>query len=301
MAKKPKKNLLLSSLEEIKKESQEELPQEPTPAPVPVPRKETKAPAGASSLLDSLLDEVKEEARREVDEITKSLEERTAQERAAVEQEERRKKEQYDKLIQDEARRRLQMIKRKEDERRRVEQAERQREEARKEAVLVAAQQKKARKNLKVALGVVGGILATVVVLVVTGVIPLLPEEAPSVSEGAQNEETKPTKATLPPRVKEKEDPNAPVIAEAPAEPATIGIDGQGSIVLDLPERHDISKLAPKEVPQVVAEAVEVERETMSVRLARAFARTSSSSGGSSSSSGSSDGGIKIDDSIFKD
>jgi hypothetical protein len=294
--KKQKQDALLSSLAEIKLSSDEDLPREPTPPPAPAPK---TSPAPQTSLLDSLLDEVKAEAEREVQEITKTLEEKTAAERRMAEDEEQRKKEQYDKLIQDEARRRLQMIKRKEDEKRQKALELEAREARRVEGLRVQAQQKKTRKSLMVALGVVGVSLAAVVALVLTGVIPLLEEKQPP-SATPEEVATQQSQKLVPKRKKVVE-PDGPVVAEAPQEPTEFGVDGPGSVVLDLPERSDPGRFAPRTVPVPATAKVTVKEEELRTQLARAFARSTSSSGGSSSSGSSSDGGIKIDDSIFKD
>jgi hypothetical protein len=297
MAKKKQKNALLSSLEEIKQGSEEELPRVPAPEAAPAPR---SRPAPKTSLLDSLLDEVKAEADREVEEITKTLEEKTAAERKLVVEEEQRKKEQYDVLIQDEARRRLQMIKRKEDEKRnKVIEAE-QREAKRKEMARQQVQQKKTRKGLLVASGVVVVGLAAVVALVLTGVIPLLEDKTPVAEQAAEEVATKQFEKSIPVK-KQVEEYKGPPIDEPTPEPLEFVVDGPASAVLDLPERSDPSRLAPKKVPVPVAAPVPIESALMATRLAKAFARRSSSSGGSSGTSDSSSGGIKIDDSIFKD
>ena len=299
MAKKKQKNALLSSLEEIKQGNEEELPRVPAPEAAPAP---SSRPAPKSSLLDSLLDEVKADAEREVEEITKTLEEKTAAERKLVEDEELRKKEQYDVLIQDEARRRLQMIKRKEDEKRsKVVEAER-RVAKRQEMARQQAQQKKTRKGLLVASGVGVVALAALVVLVLTGVIPLLEDNTPVADSNKAEVATKQMEKSVPVK-RAAEVHNGPVIDEPTPEPVEIGVDGPASVVLDLPERTDVARLAPKKIPVPVTAPVAIQSDLMATRLARAFARRSgSSSGGSSSSSSdSSSGGIKIDDSIFKD
>lgn len=297
--KKQKTNALLSSLEEIKESSKEELPRVPTPEAAPEPRTQ---PAPKTSLLDSLLDEVKAEAEREVEEITKTLEEKTAAERKLVAEEEQRKKEQYDVLIQDEARRRLQMIKRKEDEKRNKILEAKQREAKRQAAIRLQAQQKKTRKGLLVASGIGVTALAALVALVLTGVIPLLEDRTP-VTDQTQAEAATRQLETNTPAKKVEAEYTGPVIDEPAPEPNEIGVDGPGSVVLDLPERSDPASLAPKEVPVPLAGPISIESSLLANRLAKAFSqRPSSSSGGSSDSGDSgSSGGIKIDDSIFKD
>jgi hypothetical protein len=298
MAKKKQKNALLSSLEEIKQGSLEELPREPAPEEAPAPR---SRPAPKASLLDSLLDEVKAEADREVEEITKTLEEKTAAERKLAEDEEQRKKEQYDVLIQDEARRRLQMIKRKEDEKRgKVLEAE-QLVAKRKEMERQQVQQKKTRKGLLVASGIAMVGLAAMVALVLTGVIPLLEDKTPVVEQAADEVATKQMKKSVPVE-KPVEEYKGPPIDEPSPEPPMLGVSGPASAVLDLPKRTDPALLARQDAVVTTTAPVHIESDLMATRLAKAFARSSGSSGGSSGSSDPVDsGGIKIDDSIFKD
>lgn len=299
MAKRKKSNPLLSSLEEIKKGNEEEIPSEPGAAPAARPAPETRSSSVSSGLLNSLLSEVKAEAEREVQEITRTLEEKTVQERQLRDDDERRKKDQYDKLIQEEAKRRLDLIKRKEDDKKRAEAEKRLREKQRLEAAALQVRQKKRKKVLLGVSGVGLVVAAVAVVLVMTGVIPLGNEtEENSAPEVAGKVEKKVEVKS--PKVK-KEEPKGPPIGD-PTEELALGIDGPAGEVLDIPERANFDKFrfVPKPPP---AKAPNIETGKMRVQLAKAFRRHSSSSGGSTGgSSGSTDsGGIQIDTSIFKD
>jgi len=294
------KNVLLSSLEEIKKGSEEDVPNEPQ-APLPeAPRPQSQTSALGGGLLNSLLDEVKAEADREVEEITRTLEQRSALEKEQREEEERKKKEQYDKLIQDEARRRLQVIKRKEDERKRKAADEDFRAQRQEQMRVEKERQQKRRRFLLVASGVAGVATAAVVVLVLTGVIPLLePSETPAGQEPAK---TAPSVAQNTEKKAEQEY-TGPIITEPDPEKVYTTIDGPAAAVLAIPEHSDIESLRVVD-PPVEEVKLAIRTDEMHVRLVRAFARHSSGGGGSSDSGdggSSGQGGIKIDDSIFKD
>jgi hypothetical protein len=302
MAKEEKKDLLLSSLEEIKKESLEELPAEPTPAPIaPAPAARRAATSMPSGLLDSLLSEVKAEADREVQEITRNLEERTQQEQKFKEAEQRKKKEQYDKLIQEEARRRMDLIKRREEEhRQRQEQAaakerERQAHLKKQEEVL-----QRSNRAKYIYAGIAGGAAVIAIVLVATGVIPLWPEEPPKKAEQAAAPAAKPQ----PLRRLIEEDNGEPAILDA--ESASLTMDGPAVAVLALPDRRKLEELSKPRPPALKAAGMDIDESELRGLLAKGLSHLPNLEGGgqrhgSGGSSGEGGGGIKIDDSIFKD
>jgi len=299
-AKGDKSDVLLSSVQEILKESQEEIPVEPTappPAEEPTPVRQKK-PAGG--LLDALLSEVKEEAEREVQEITKTLEEKSAQEKAHVEEEEARKKAQYDKLIQEEARRRLQLIKRKEDEKKRKVEDEKLREEQKKAAAAQLVRAKKTRKVMLALAGVAGTGVVVVGVLIATGVIPLL--VTPEVQETPVTAEKAPALPVEAAKAKSGDEAiTGPVIEEALAPAPFTGIDGPAAPIIEIKARVEVDRSRVSSLPPSTQEP-EISAAQMRTELARAFSRSGSSGGHSGSSGGHEDsGGIKIDDSIFRD
>jgi hypothetical protein len=285
-------NVLLSSLEAIKKDSEaEEASGAAAPRPKPVAPEPAPAPVG---LLDSLLDEVKKEADREIQEITRSLEQKTAEVKRQQEDDERRKKEQYDRLIQEEAQRRLALIEKKEDERRRIERDAREKEERRKQAELDAAAQKKRKRSLLVASAATATLAVITAVLVLTGVIPVLDPESQILSD---------QKPAQPPMVADaaasgkKNGPDGPPIDEPEFLPPGGVVDGPAVAVLAIPEHNDLSRFRVgwAAAPRIMDVAVRTD--LMQQKLAKAFAV---SSGSGSHGSGSS-GGIQIDTSVFKD
>ncbi|MBM4353963.1 MAG: hypothetical protein FJ109_09260 [Deltaproteobacteria bacterium] len=294
MGKGDKSNLLLTSLEEIKKSSAEEdsLPKAavPTPEPIQVPQQKS----GAGNLLDSLLSDVRVEAEREVEEITRTLKEKTAAERRAVEEEEQRKKAQYDKLIQEEARRRQSVIQKREDDKRRKELEERRREEARLQLIAEQARLKKRRRVLLAASGAGLAALVAVVVLVVTGIIPLGPQPGQE-SQPGESQTTVPA-VTTQTGVAKKTEQTGRAIGDTELEPLG-NIDGQGGVVLDIPERNDVDSFVKPHPLRVQPLRLQVDQQPMRERVAKAFVATSS--GGSSKPEGEVEGGIRIDDSIF--
>jgi hypothetical protein len=298
MAKSDDSDILLSTLAEIKKGSDED-PEPRAAAPQPVEAPAPK-PTVSSGLLGSLLDEVKAEADREIMEITRTLEEKTAAVKREKEEEEEKKKEQYDKLIQEEAKRRLGMIQKKEDERdRKVHDAALQ-VARQKQAALQLVKQKKQRKVLLVSTAVLGVAAVTVAVLIATNVIPLLEQPVQETAAPAEeNVAEAPANKEGPVRRPGESDYKGPPILEQ-AELAMVGFEGPATQVLSVPERTPLERFAfPGQLyPQ--PEETEASSDAMRKRLAKAFARRG---GGSSSSSGgsSTSGGITIDTSVFKD
>ncbi len=292
MGKSDKSNLLLTSLEEIKKVSAEEEPVAPKPAQAAAPAPESAKTGG--SLLDSLLSDVRQEAEREVEEITRTLEEKTAAERKFQEEEERRKQAQYEKLIQEEARRRQSVIQKREDDKKRKELEERHREEARLQLLAEAARLRKRRKVLLAASG--AGVLAIVaiVVLVVTGVIPLGPE-TPVQTARDETKAVVPQVSTGDPK-KMKSANSGKAIADTELPPLG-DIDGEGGIVLGIEEHYNVDLLLKPHPLRVQMLRPQIESQIVRERVAKAF--VSVSSGGGSSSGGTVEGGIQIDDSIF--
>lgn len=292
MPKSDDSNILLSTLEEIKKGSEDESrpkSETPTPPASPEPPPSSRQPA---SLLGSLLDEVKKEADREIEEITKTLEEKTAQVKLAEAAEEQQKKEQYDKLIQEEANRRMAMIQRKEDEKKRKVADAKFAEQQRQEQATQLIKQKKRKKGLTIAAAVAGTAVVAAVVLVATEVIPLLEEQAvaPQDEVAPVAEEQKPAE----PVKRTEEKPKGPPIGE-PVALAAMGIDGPAASVLAIPEKRFLASYLKLTSPRPESVEEDVEVSAMRQRVAKAFAR---SSGGSSGSSGSS-GSITIDTSVF--
>jgi len=296
MGKGDKSNLLLTSLEEIKKSSAEEEPVRPAPAAPASPAAPGPSKSGgAGSLLDSLLSDVRQEAEREVEEITRTLQEKTAAERKFQEEEERKKQAQYEKLIQEEARRRQSLIQKREDDKRRKELEERHKEEARQQLLAEAARLKRRRQVLLAASGVGLLVLVAVVVLVATGVIPLGPTPP---AEVATNEakSTVPAVSTGQSKVQKGADAGK-MIADTELPPLG-DIDGEGGLALGIPEHYDIDSLIKPHPLRVQLLRPQVETQLLRERVARAFVHTSSGGGSVKGDSGS-EGGIKIDDSIF--
>jgi len=299
MADSKKSNILLSSLEEIKKESEREtVPVEPQPVkPAAAKPKSSSAAALSGGLLDSLLTEVKAEAEREVQEITRTLEEKTELEKKLREEEDERKRLEYDRQIQDEARRRLDLIRRKEDEKKRVAQEAKAREEKRKEIAALKTRQEKSRKVLVRAAAALGGVIVVIVALVATGVIPLLEDE--SASEGLGEVSSNAPEAPPQFEKRKKEEYKGPPIQEPDEDDGQMAIDGAAGVVLAIPEKGGLEKL-PSNLKPPAKTKNDIETKEMHVRLVKALKKVRTSSGGSSSSGGTS-GGIQIDDSIFKD
>jgi len=293
MGKSDKSNLLLTSLEEIKKSSAEEEPPAKAEAPVPGPAAAAKGKS-AGNLLDSLLSEVREEAEREVEEITRTLEEKTNAERKLQEDEEQKKKAQYEKLIQEEGKRRQGLIQRREDDKRRKEMEERHKEQARLQLLAEQARLKKRRRVLLATSGVGVSLLLVVVALVVTGVIPL----GPPPGEEASRTEVKSTVPTVDTGTAKKMTGSNQGTAIGDTELDPFGnIDGLGGVVLDIPEQYDIDSLLKPHPLRVQPVRTQVESVVMREKVVRAFISTGS--GGSSVKGDGGEGGIKIDDSIF--
>ena len=297
MPKSDDSNILLSSLEEIKKGSEDEtLPKDSSPPPTPAsPEQPPSASRQPASLLGSLLDEVKKEADREIEEITRTLEEKSAEVKRQEKAEEQQKKEQYDKLIQEEAGRRMAMIQRKEDEKTRKEADARFAEQEGRERAALLVKQKQRKKGLTIAAAIAGTAVVAAGVLVATGVIPLLEEAAV-----APQEETAPAandERPAEPVEKPEEKPKGPPIGE-PGVLAAMGIDGPAAAVLALPEKKNLETYEKLFSPRPEVED-RIEIALMRQRVVKAFARRGGgSSGGSSGSSGSS-GDITIDTSVF--
>lgn len=295
MAKTDDRDILLSSLEEIKKSSAEE----PAPAPVaaaPVRPAKPKSTV-TSGLLGSLLDEVKAEADREIMEITRNLEEKTAQVRKDKKDEELKKKEQYDKLIQEEARRRMGMIQKKEDEKRRKQEEIERKEALRKQTAIAQVKQKKQRKVLLAVTSVVGVALVVVVALVATGVIPL--GDKPVATEQATQEDSHQVadnKEQPRPRPGASDYKGPPI---GDFEDTPIGsFEGPATKVLAVPEKTPLDRFSfPGETYPQPEETVASD-DQMRKKIAKAFAGRSGSSGSSGSTDSS---GITIDTSVFKD
>ena len=296
MPKSDDSNILLSTLEEIKKGSEDDsLPKAPTPTPPPASPEPPSASRQPASLLGSLLDEVKKEADREIEEITRTLEEKSAEVKRQEKAEEQQKKEQYDKLIQEEAGRRMAMIQRKEDEKTRKEADARFAEQEGRERAALLVKQKQRKKGLTIAAAIAGTAVVAAGVLVATGVIPLLEEAAV-----APQEETAPAandERPAEPVEKPEEKPKGPPIGE-PGVLAAMGIDGPAAAVLALPEKKNLETYEKLFSPRPEVED-RIEIALMRQRVVKAFARRGGgSSGGSSGSSGSS-GDITIDTSVF--
>lgn len=300
MADSKKSNILLSSLEEIKKESERE-----TVAAEPEPKAAAASGPGAShtsalsgGLLDSLLSEVKAEAEREVQEITRNLEEKTELEKKLRAEDDEKRRLEYDRQIKEEAGRRLALIRRKEDEKKRLTREAEERESKRRAVAALKIRQEKSRKFLLRATAAVGGIIVVLVVLVATGVIPLLEDKSAQTALGEVGAKV----PEGPPQFerRKKEEYDGPPIVEPDIDNVVMSIDGPAAAVLAIPEKTGAAVLTSAVIPKIDTSS-EIETGKMRVRLVKALSKVRTSSSGSSGSSGSSSDGIKIDDSIFKD
>ncbi len=252
MAKGKKSNILLSTLEEIKQSSAEDeiaSQQHPEPPTTPdPPKKKPPKRASAGSLLDNLISEAKAEAEQEVQEFTRSMDEKARLQKQERDAQEKQKKEQYERLIKEEADRRMGLIRKKEDEKRRQEEAIRQREEARilrEKHAIERARATKQRKRVLIGLlvlTIVGAGSFAAVYLFDDATIGAGPPKDADVTRF----KAKAHKLVLPPIVK---DPDRKPI-DTPAVPEIIkGIDGPVSIAVDLPDRTDADTLQRTQMP----------------------------------------------------
>jgi len=284
-------NVLLSSLEAIKKDSEEDALKPAAPAK----KAEAAAPRPSpTGLLDSLLDEVKKEADREIQEITRNLEQKTAEVKKQQEEDERRKKEQYDRLIQEEAQRRLSLIEKKEEERRRLEREAAAREERKRMAELDAIRKKNQKRHLMIGAASTAGLAVITAVLVLTGVIPL----GTTNSEDSKPLDAIPSYARPDQPKDERKGPEGPPIEEPEFLPPGGVVDGPAVEVLAISEHNDLRSFRQGGPTGPKALALNVRSDVMQQKLAKAFA---ASHGGGHSSDGSSSGGITIDTSVFRD
>lgn len=299
MGKDEKSDVLRNSLQEILKDTREDVPVEPLAKPVEEESSRVWRKPQTAGLLDTLLSEVKREAEREVQEITKTLEERTAQEKQAADEEEARKRAQYEKLIREEAKRRLQLIKRKEEEKKRKIEEEKLRAERKRIAEIQLARAKRNRKIATVLGAVAGVVVITIGVLGATGVIPMF--KGPEIVQ-TQSAAVSPAVPVVE-KKKEKEprqEESGPVIVDSFPAAESPGIDGPAAPIIEIEGKTEVSWGKLQSLPPSLKQP-DIRLAQMRSELARAFSDMSSSSGSRGSGSEKGRGGIKIDDSIFKD
>ena len=221
MGTKQSKNVLLSSLEEIKASSHEDQPRDPENPSGP-------AALDGSGLLGSLLAEVREEADREVQEISRVIEERSVLEKQLREDEEHKKREEYDRLIKAESQRRRNIIRSKEDERVRRE-AELKEQELKKQGAVQALQRRQRRRHIAI-----GSSLAlAMAVLTFAGLV------ATNVIELGEKPRENPPPPFEPLAAKQTLAPTTPAAMEIPAEPEPVVLD-PGEITVAFSPPHPV-------------------------------------------------------------
>ncbi|GEM_PF-6203158 len=294
---------ILKALEEEFKKDENAVPKAAAAggAATPAPAPEAKPSAPKSSLLDSLLSDARAEADREIQQHNKKLQSKAESLKRAEEEEERKKKAQYEQLFEDEKRKRLEAIQRKEDEKRRKEEEARRAEERRIAALAKAAADKRARKVRIIVGSSVAGILAVAAILVFVGVIPLFPEDGSGTNRGQSPTEKE--KAEIPPVYQLKTasiEGGEPTLETLKAVPAAFTY-GDGYHAAKATQKIK-SGVPPRELvtPDMLNVGLTESALRESGRIGTDIAKTikiEKRGGGG----GGGDGGIKIDDNIFKE